>query len=245
MAARHHDMTARGDKGMLAETPLDRPKNWPELTPTEKRRWRFDRWRRSADGISFDTPEAQAAYHVRLERLVAVLNAEEPDRVPVSATAGLLPLREAGLNYHTAIYHPEKAVAAHAAFNRRHAEELDSFASSTFSAIPAPALDVLGLRAYAYPGRGMSEDAAGFQFVEGEYMLADEYDALIRDPSDFWLRTYLPRTYSTFEPFQALAPLTSVIGIQSMALWPLARSAPAELHLDEMISAVVQERNGP
>jgi Uroporphyrinogen decarboxylase (URO-D) len=208
---------------MLADTPPERPQDWSDLTPIQKRQWRFDRWRRSADGITFDSSEAQAAYHVRLERLVAVLNAEEPDRVPVSATAGLLPLREAGLDYHTAIYHPEKAVEAYAAFNREHAEELDSFASSQFSAIPARALDVLGLQAYAYPGRGMSKDAAGFQFVEGEYMLADEYDALLRDPSDFWLRTYLPRTYSIFEPFKALAPLTTVNGIQSMALWPLAR----------------------
>ena len=207
---------------MLAETPPERPRNWSELTPREKRRWRFDRWRRAAAGIAFDSPEAEAAYQMRIERHIAALNVEEPDRVPVSATAGLVPLREAGLDYHTAIYHPEKAVAAYAAFNRGHADELDSFASSFYSAIPARALDVLGLQAYAYPGRGMKEDAAGFQFVESEYMLADEYDALIRDPSDFWLRTYLPRAYSIFDPFKALAPLTTVIGIQSMAFWPLA-----------------------
>lgn len=208
---------------MLADTPLARPQNWSKLTPEEKRRWRFERWRGEAAGITFDSPEAEGAYHTRLEHLIAVLNVEEPDRVPVAAPAGQLPLREAGVDYHTAIHHPEKAVAAYAAFNRRHAEELDSFASSFYSSIPAPALDILGLQAYAYPGHGMPMDAANFQFVEGEYMLAEEYDALIRDPSDFWLRTFFPRVFSLFAPFKSLAPITRVIGIQDMGLWPLAR----------------------
>ena len=208
---------------MSADAPVERPQNWSELTPYEKRQWRLDRWRLSAAGITFDSPEAEGAYHTRLERLIAVLNVEEPDRVPVAPPAGQLPLREAGIDYHTSIYHPEKAVEAYAAFNRKHAEELDSFASTVMNAIPARALDVLGIKAYAYPGHGMPQDAAGFQFVEDEYMHADEYDALIRDPSDFWLRTYFPRAYSVFEPFRALAPLTSVIEILNLPLWPLAR----------------------
>jgi hypothetical protein len=208
---------------MSAAAPVERPQNWSELTPYEKRQWRFDRWWQSAASITFDSPEAEAAYHVRIERLIAVFNVEEPDRVPVSPPAGQLPLREAGLDYHTSIYHPEKAVEAFAAFNRNHAEDLDSFATSVFGAIPARALDVLDIRAYAYPGHGMPREAAGFQFVEGEYMLADEYDTLIRDPSDFWLRTYFPRAYSIFEPFKTLAPVTSVLEILNMPLWPLAR----------------------
>src|SRR3989337_1390086 len=41
-------------------------------------------------------------------------------------------------------------------------------------------------------------------------MTADEYDALISDPSDFWLRTYLPRIFGTFEPFRMLQSFTAV-----------------------------------
>ena len=48
-------------------------------------------------------------------------------------------------------------------------------------------------------------------------MKADEYDALIRDPSDFWLRTYLPRVFGVFKAFPQLPPWTSFeeIAIQS------------------------------
>ena len=143
--------------------------------------------------------------------------------MPVAPPIGQLPLREAGIDYRTSIYEPEKAVAATAAFNLRHAEELDSWASTGPGSIPARAFDLLGLRAYAFPGHGMTDDAVGFQFVEDEYMRADEYDDLIRDPSDFWLRKYLPRAYSVFEPLQALSPVTGVLEIANMALWPLAR----------------------
>jgi uroporphyrinogen-III decarboxylase len=208
---------------MPADTQVERPQNWSELTAGEKRQWRFDRWRASADGITFDSAEAKAAYHARMDRLIAVLNVEQPDRVPVAPPAGQLPLREAGLDYHTSIYQPEKAVEAFAAFNRKYAEVLDSFTVSTFGNIPARALDALGIKAYAYPGHGMPQDAPNFQFVEDEYMLPEEYEDLIRDPSDFWLRRYFPRAYSVFEPFKTLAPVTSVLEILNMPLWPLAR----------------------
>ena len=221
---------------MLADTAPERPQNWSELAPHQKRQWRFDRWRGAAAGITFDSLEAEAAYEVRLERLITVLNADEPDRVPVAPPAGHLPLREAGLDYHTSIYDPDKAVEAFAAFNRKHADELDSYASSAYGTIPARALDVLGVRAYAYPGHGMPRDASNFQFVEDEYMLAEEYEDLIRDPSDFWLRKYFPRAYSIFDPVKTLPPLTSVIEIQNLPLWPLARPEIQAL-LEQLLEA--------
>ena len=49
-----------------------------------------------------------------------------------------------------------------------------------------------------------------FQFNEGEYMKADEYDDFIQDPSDFWWRTYLPRVWGAAEPLAKLMPLSQV-----------------------------------
>jgi uroporphyrinogen-III decarboxylase len=216
-------MIVPGAKSAAEETSSRRPHNWAGLTPYEKRQWRFDRWKASAAEFAFARPEAEAAYKARMERMIAVYNVEEPDRVPAAPPSGLLPLQEAGLDYGTASYHPERAIAAIRAFNEKHAEELDSVASSSFTAIPARAFDILGLNAYAFPGHGMAPDGVGFQFVEAEYMRADEYDALIRDPSDFWLRTYLPRAHSVFEAFPRLASLTSIIEIHNLPLWPLAR----------------------
>jgi uroporphyrinogen-III decarboxylase len=45
-------------------------------------------------------------------------------------------------------------------------------------------------------------------------MKADEYDAFINDPTDFWLRTYLPRICGALEPFRQLP---SLMGFQEIA----------------------------
>lgn len=42
-------------------------------------------------------------------------------------------------------------------------------------------------------------------------MMANEYDAFLDDPSDFMVRTYLPRICGTLAPFQLLPPLTMIV----------------------------------
>jgi hypothetical protein len=49
--------------------------------------------------------------------------------------------------------------------------------------------------------------------IEGEYMNADEYDALISDPSDFFRGTYLPRVFGVLQPWSMLSPLTNILEI--------------------------------
>jgi uroporphyrinogen-III decarboxylase len=44
-------------------------------------------------------------------------------------------------------------------------------------------------------------------------MTVDDYDSLINDPSDFWLRTFLPRAAAAFEPFRHIAPLTPMVSL--------------------------------
>ena len=41
-------------------------------------------------------------------------------------------------------------------------------------------------------------------------MTADEYDALIDDPSDFWVRTFLPRMCGAFEGLKMIFPWTDL-----------------------------------
>jgi uroporphyrinogen-III decarboxylase len=61
------------------------------------------------------------------------------------------------------------------------------------------------------------------QFVEGEYMREDEYDALIRNPSDFWMRVYMPRVFGALKSFDALAPFTDFVELPAMKLAPFTR----------------------
>ena len=58
------------------------PENWAQLTPKQKRQYRLDNYL-STEGIQFVNPDAEHGYKIRAQRMVDVLNVQEPDRVPV------------------------------------------------------------------------------------------------------------------------------------------------------------------
>jgi uroporphyrinogen-III decarboxylase len=189
--------------GMQSTLPAD----WAQMTPAQKRQYRLDRYL-NPEGVKFVSEEAKKNYKIRAQRTVDVLNVKEPDRVPVVLPVGGLPLDQAGINMHTAMYDYEKAIQAYIKFNEKYSAELEFYASPmTF---PGKVLDLLDYKIYAWPGHGIPETAPGWQFIEGEYMKAEEYDDLIRDPSDFWMRTYLPRVFGIFEAFKTFGPITGV-----------------------------------
>jgi uroporphyrinogen-III decarboxylase len=179
--------------------------DWTTLSREDKRARRFE-WYSSTKGIDFDSPVAEEAFRVRAQRMIDVYNVREPDRVPVFLPIGSLPAEYAGIDYGTAMYDAEKAAQAWLKFSLE--TNLDAFAAPN---VPVgKVLDLLDYRLYRWPGHGIAREAPGYQFVEAEYMTADEYDALINDPSDFFLRTYLPRIFGTFEPFRKLQSFTAV-----------------------------------
>jgi len=90
--------------------------------------------------------------------------------------------------------------------------EMDVYAGPGVVA-PGRVFEKLDYKLFNWPGHGLNADASSYQFVEGEYMKADEYDALIEDPSDFWLRVYMPRIFGTLEPFRKLNTFSSIIEI--------------------------------
>ena len=83
--------------------------------------------------------------------------------------------------------------------------------------LPAPGCtagsvyDMMDFKLYVYPGHGLPETALSHQFVESENMRDDEYDHLIRNPDDFFMRVYLPRVFGVFKPHEFLHPLYALI----------------------------------
>ncbi len=194
--------------------------DWSSLTPQQKRQRRYDHWL-AAEGIKFVSDEARKAYRERAQRLIDAYEVREPDRVPVSVPVGALPIRMAGIDQRTAMYDARKAVEAWAKFNAE--SGLDTFAVPSIS--PGQVLEDIDYKLYIWPGHGLPDDADGHQYVEGEYMTVDEYDELITDPSDFWMRKYMPRTIGIMQPWQHLTPMTSVVEIVNINtfLMPFAR----------------------
>jgi len=66
-----------------------------------------------------------------------------------------------------------------------------------------PVLETLELKQLKWPGHGVDPNLI-YQFVEGEYMKAEEYDEFIENPSDWMIRRYMPRIFGALEPFSEL-----------------------------------------
>jgi uroporphyrinogen-III decarboxylase len=90
--------------------------------------------------------------------------------------------------------------------------ELDTFGGPGL-VLPGRMLDRIDYKLHHWPGHGLADDISLYQYIEGEYMKAEEYDAFIRDPADFVLRTFLPRSVGAFAGFRKLGPLTPFVGI--------------------------------
>jgi uroporphyrinogen-III decarboxylase len=207
--------------------PANLPENWAQMTPEEKRQYRLNRTL-DTSAMKFPTPEAEKAYKVRQQRMVDVYNVREPDRVPVNLPVGSLPLKMNGVTSYDAMYNPEKAYEAAAKFNEKYGKELETTAMPW--AMPGKVLELLDYKLYAWPGHGLAKDGSSWQFVEGEYMKASEYDDLIRDPSDFWIRTYMPRAFGTFEPLKLFQPFTNITeNVHVMQFMPLAMPQVQEM----------------
>ncbi len=205
----------------------NQPDDWKDLTPEQKRERRLNNML-NPPGMTFPSPEAEKAYKVRMQRMVDVYNLKEPDRVPVNLPVGNLPLKMAGIDAYTAMYEPEKAIEANRIFNEKYGEELEYTAYSFF--IPGQVLDLLDYKLYAWPGHGLAKDGTTWQYKEGEYMTADEYDDLIRDPSDFWIRKWMPRAFGAFEPMGMFQPFTNITeNVHVMQFMPLAMPPVQEM----------------
>jgi hypothetical protein len=209
-------------------------KEWAELTPDERRAERFARWT-SPQGLSFISPAAEQEYRARATRFMKAFTLQKPDRVPVILPASNYPAYYAGLNLKTVMYDYGELKRAWMKF-------LDEFEMDTFMppalVPPGRALDAVGYKLYKWPGHGLSDNFASYQAVENEWMMADEYDALIEDPSDFWLRTYLPRVFDAFVPFRDIPALTILKEIDGpiSALLPFG-TPPMQAALKSMMAA--------
>lgn len=187
--------------------------SWKDMTPQERQKARFERWRNPQD-VTFASDEVKSAYMARVDRVVdAITLAKTPDRVPTLSPAGFLPCFLYNVTCKEVMYDIDAAVDLWLRFLREYPTDL---AKGPAYCGTGRALEILDYKLYKWPGHNLP-DNVGFQAVEAEWMKKEEYRPLIEDISDYWLRNYMPRIFGTLAPFSALAPLNRIVEIPNVA----------------------------
>lgn len=179
--------------------------NWTTLTPDQKFETRFKIWM-DTDGIEF-APGAKEKFKERTQIIKDAVELKKPSRVPICPIVGFFPVFNAGITAEEAMYDYKKLGMA---MRKYHEEFPADCMCSGFLIGPGKIFETLEYKLYKWPGHGCAPNTP-YQCWEDEYMYADEYDLLINDPSNFWMRVYLPRVFGALQPWQMLAPFTDLI----------------------------------
>ncbi len=145
-------------------------------------------------------------YREREKRVNDAIQLKIPDRVPIVIAFSYFPAKYAGITCEDAFYSSEKWKMAMIK------TIVDFEPDMCFMTRPlsGAALEAFDFKQIVWPGHGVSPDHT-HQYVEGEYMKADEYDAFLEDPSDFIVRTFLPRISGNLESLTMLPPLSRLL----------------------------------
>ena len=158
----------------------------------------------------------------REQRITDAIELRVPDRVPVQLFLMYFPAKYTGITCDAAYYDAEKWQWA----NRK---TILDFAPDSYwvqsAAVSGLALETLGAQQIRWPGYGLPPNR-GHQMIELEPMKGDEYDAFLADPSDFIVRTYLPRVWSAMAPLSGLPSLRTLIGGTALASFAGQLAAP-------------------
>jgi hypothetical protein len=140
----------------------------------------------------------------RVEDAVAL---REPDRVPFTPLFSFFPAIYYGISCRDYMYDYDKVGEA----TKKVVVDFepDQYANPYYLFTLGPVLDIMDFKQLKWPGHGVPDDLT-YQYVEKEYMLAEEYDDFLFDPTSFMLRTYLPRTCGILEPLKMLPDLPAI-----------------------------------
>ena len=176
---------------------------------------------------------AQQLYAERAKRMQDALELRQPDRIPIQLGFGYMLAEMGGITRQEQHENGEKEqeLLEQAALYFQPDSVMGLFNN------PGSALAV-GDRMTKYPGHGLPPNGS-FQFVEGEYMKPEDYDAFIDDPADWSIRKYWPRVFSELEGLALLPPLgIAAFGTYSLYQLGIFKAPPVAAALRALANAV-------
>jgi len=180
-------------------------KKWDEMSVSERRESRYKSWY-SPEGVEFKTPEAEASYRATVTRFKDILELKQPDRVPILTICTFMPSDLYGVTPYEVMNDGEKLASIFTQFVEDYKPD---FYMSPALVGTSKVFEILDYKQYSWPGHGVEKEY-GYQYNEGEYMKAEDYKALIDDPTDFWLRTLMPRIFGALAPLQMIPSFTEL-----------------------------------
>lgn len=182
----------------------------------------LDEWI-AAEGVDFSSNEERAAYQERAGLVASAIRIDPSiQRVPVMPLGVFATTMLAGVSGHQAMYDPAVAGQANLDYCLTYQPDI---ATAAPQLMYGPALETLDYKLYKWPGHGVAEHLS-YQFIEKEYMKVDEYDHLIEDPTDFWLRSWMPKTFGAMAPLADMPPVYGTMELPMTGSWLIALGSP-------------------
>jgi hypothetical protein len=185
------------------------------------------------------TPTPQDSYAQREQRFNDIVALRKPDKIPVMPLMmHYFPNKIAGVS--------NAAVQAdHFLRHKLMKEATLKFGFEWAAAVgvpPAKSCEALQMKQLRWPGGDLPDDAP-FQWVEGEYIKADEVDRFLADPNGFAMRTILPRIAGIFQPLSLIPfpPLYWLANAYSTISLAPFLSAPGMKEMFEGMAAVCED----
>jgi hypothetical protein len=183
------------------------------------------------------TPEV--LYGERKKRVLDAVQLKVPDRVPFMPFFNFFHAKYGGITCQEAMYDYDKLATA---AKRTITDFEPDMYNNPFALVAlGPTLEALDCKYLMWPGGGLPPHHS-YQFVEGEYVTAAEYDDLLFDPTGFMLRQFLPRVYGVLEPLQQLPPLPSMYYIRFLTRTAAFASPEVAGALDALVKAGTEAR---
>jgi uroporphyrinogen-III decarboxylase len=141
----------------------------------------------------------KALYLERVQRIADAVALRETDRVPFIYTSRFWSATLAGMTFEDVMYSVDKNITA----TRKAVELLQPDAYSAVLYSFGQAMETMDYKPMQWPGHGADPNVC-FQYLDEEFMHADEYDELLLDPTGYYMRTYLPRIVGAYEALSFL-----------------------------------------
>ncbi|AFM00717.1 MULTISPECIES: uroporphyrinogen decarboxylase family protein [Desulfitobacterium] len=154
-------------------------------------------------------------YQERLARYLTAMEGKKPDKVPIRLQLSEFMAKYAGLDLQEVYYDLDKNIEA--------ADKiLADFDVDVIMGGPSlwwgTLHDAVGAKYLKFAGHQLAPNQQ-FQFVEKEYMVPEDYDAFIENPTQWILESFLPRIHKEFsEPGSFRANIALIKGAAGMVM---------------------------